>query len=409
MSRVRRETGVALVLLLALIGMVLTGVLLTTARGAIDPNAQDRVTALALGKARDALIARAAVDSNRPGGLPCPDINNSGTAALGGGCPSYIGRLPWRTLGLPDLRDGAGERLWYALTPAFRAHPSGGPINSDTSGQLTVNGLTPTSGVIAIVFAAGAPLGPQIRDVANANTAANYLEADNANGDAVYEQQAPSPGFNDRLLAITPDMFFPLIEKRVAREARLCLQAFAATTGNRLPWAAPITDTTNYADVANTYFGRIPKTLAATVSDLGAVAWPASAQPGITCFAAASWWDSWRSLLFYHVSDAHSPTGSGSCATGTCLAVRSNPNATGVEAVAIVAGRAFSANPAQFSGRSSNPTLVSNYLEIDPATGIDNANGATALIYAKSPQAVLIGTQFNDRVECLQESGAWPC
>jgi hypothetical protein len=24
-----------------------------------------------------------------------------------------MGRLPWKTLRLPDLRDGHGERLWY--------------------------------------------------------------------------------------------------------------------------------------------------------------------------------------------------------------------------------------------------------------------------------------------------------
>jgi hypothetical protein len=32
-----------------------------------------------------------------------------------------LGRLPWKTLGLPDLRDGDGERLWYAVSSATRA------------------------------------------------------------------------------------------------------------------------------------------------------------------------------------------------------------------------------------------------------------------------------------------------
>ncbi len=27
-----------------------------------------------------------------------------------------LGRLPWKTLGLPDLRDAFGERLWYAVS-----------------------------------------------------------------------------------------------------------------------------------------------------------------------------------------------------------------------------------------------------------------------------------------------------
>ena len=49
-----------------------------------------------------------------------------------------IGRLPWKTFGLPDLRDGSGERLWYALSPNFRDNPSVSPLNSDTRGSITV-------------------------------------------------------------------------------------------------------------------------------------------------------------------------------------------------------------------------------------------------------------------------------
>ena len=30
------------------------------------------------------------------------------------------GRLPWKTLAIPDLRDGAGERLWYAVSVRFK-------------------------------------------------------------------------------------------------------------------------------------------------------------------------------------------------------------------------------------------------------------------------------------------------
>jgi hypothetical protein len=118
---------VAVLLLLGVSALIYT--LATPANRTIE---SDRITAAALAQAKDALIGRAAADDNRPGSLPCPDFDNGtinplntsndGTADLLNGieCPSYIGRLPWRTLGLPDLRDGSGERLWYALSRAFR-------------------------------------------------------------------------------------------------------------------------------------------------------------------------------------------------------------------------------------------------------------------------------------------------
>ncbi|HKA39330.1 MAG TPA: hypothetical protein VKD25_06155, partial [Burkholderiales bacterium] len=147
----------------------------------------DRVTHDALAQAKAGLIAYAAVDANRPGSLPCPDTNNDGSAETfsGSECPSYIGRLPWRTLGLPDLRDGNGERLWYAVTREFARNPSCGstcPLNTDTKGTLAITGVSPAADVIAIVFAAGPSVGTQIRSAANQNNVAHYLEGGNETG-----------------------------------------------------------------------------------------------------------------------------------------------------------------------------------------------------------------------------------
>src|SRR6185436_20415405 len=112
------QRGAALIVMLALVGIVAVALVLKVGYAAGDRTGRDTKTALALGQARDALIARAAMDVNRPGSLPCPDTDNDGAAELFAGvnCPAYVGRLPWRTLGLPDLRDGAGERLWYAVS-----------------------------------------------------------------------------------------------------------------------------------------------------------------------------------------------------------------------------------------------------------------------------------------------------
>ena len=191
-SREIQQRGIALIVVLALLGL-LVGVLVVGFTGDLArQNKKQQQTTDALAKAKEALIGRAASDSSIPGSLPCPDlmtnilgnVPNDGIADLflGTNCPSYIGRLPWRTLGLPDLRDASGERLWYALSPNFRDHPSASPLNSDTTGQLTITGAAAASNVIAIVFAPGPVVGSQVRDGANQNAVTNYLEGGNETG-----------------------------------------------------------------------------------------------------------------------------------------------------------------------------------------------------------------------------------
>jgi len=139
---------------------------------------RQRKTALALGTAHEALIAYAVAVkpdtyAKRPGDLPCPDLDNDGDAELTCSSASQrIGRLPWKTLRLPDLRDGDGERLWYALSTRFKRATvnqcpiAGGPncLNSDTGGTLTVrdssgamlhDGTNAASGAIAVIIAPG--------------------------------------------------------------------------------------------------------------------------------------------------------------------------------------------------------------------------------------------------------------
>lgn len=194
-------------------------------------NRQAAQTAQALAEAKAALIGRAASDTAPgmpqplPGSLPCPDINNDGIAdtTTGGGgivCVEYLGRLPWKTLGLADIRDGSGERLWYALSQNFRDSPVNVHINSTTAGQLNITGSMSTNQAIAIIIAPGPALAGQIRDSANQNHPSNYLEGSNALGgiNTNYISGPPSPTFNDHLLPITSRDLFSVVEKRVAAE-----------------------------------------------------------------------------------------------------------------------------------------------------------------------------------------------
>ena len=126
---VRGQRGAALLLLLLMLVIASTYIMVT--RLQVNASAAERAQhdALVLAQARDALIGYAAKDSNRPGELPCPDFNNDGQILItddysGSNCKTLVGWLPWKTLGLPDLHDSSGERLWYALSDDFHANSS---------------------------------------------------------------------------------------------------------------------------------------------------------------------------------------------------------------------------------------------------------------------------------------------
>jgi hypothetical protein len=279
-SSARRQRGAALIVFATVLVLGALSMLVASLNRATGITERDKKTAEALAQAKAALIARAVTDANMPGSLPCPDlvttfgtnVPNDGIADMlvGNNCPSYIGRLPWRTLGLPDLRDGSGERLWYALSTNFRDDDSAQPLNSDTPGQLTLKdpaGNTIESNVVAIVFAPGPVVGNQLRDAANADNVANFLEGENANGDTTYVSGPATNAFNDRLMAISGDSLLPQVERVVGKRFRdlPLLNTYYATWG-AFPFAAPFVDpslsftdpSTPFIGVANTYGGLLP-------------------------------------------------------------------------------------------------------------------------------------------------------
>jgi type II secretory pathway pseudopilin PulG len=165
------------IIVVAVLGLILATLFIMSGR-ADDAGARDRVTLLALVQAKEGLIAYAVsaqpdTYAKRPGDFPCPDLDNDGDAEIT--CfyaNQRIGRLPWKTLRLPDLRDGHGERLWYALSTTFQRKTfnqcptPGGPacLNSDTRGTLTVrnsggivvlDGSSAAGGAIVVLLAPG--------------------------------------------------------------------------------------------------------------------------------------------------------------------------------------------------------------------------------------------------------------
>ncbi len=234
-----QQRGALLILLVIALGILAVTLfvgMLTSSEIQIE---RDKKTAAALVEAKAALIGYAASDPNRPGELPCPDYNGDGQITIAGDytgskCKSYTGRLPWKNLGLPDLRDGYGEQLWYAVSVNFRAN-STVPLNSDVPGQLSIGGISPANNVIAIVFAPGPPLSGQIRDAAHINDPASYLEGNNALGgsNTNFTTANVSSTFNDRLLPITNGNLFPVVEKRIANIIMGTGTGSTSTTGLR--------------------------------------------------------------------------------------------------------------------------------------------------------------------------------
>ncbi|GMV55577.1 MAG: hypothetical protein AMXMBFR6_13820 [Betaproteobacteria bacterium] len=241
-------------------------------------------------------------DQDRPGDLPCPDLDGDGETEIShcgkanGTDPARprLGWLPWKTLGLPEPRDGSGERLWYAVATTFKNNLRAPPINSDTRGTISVRNALGNlihdgrtgSGVVAVIIAPGAALVradglAQVRNAAHASDARHYLDkapGDNAEDNAdLADQDADNDGLadgndgfitgpiadaqgrplvNDRIVVITRDELLAAVERRVAAEARECLTHYASLHG-RHPWPAPIASNERLG-LPGVRFGRLP-------------------------------------------------------------------------------------------------------------------------------------------------------
>lgn len=288
--------GIVLILMLTVIVLIASTVAVSLVGSEAPRLRNERSTEDALAIAKEGLIAYAASDDNRPGELPCPDTNNNGRVDVGvdtagANCTQLVGRLPWFTLGLPDLRDGSGERLWYALSDNFHAGDTA-KLNSDTPGQLSVTGSVPAAYVVAVVFAPGPVLstvGQDRSSTANQNQAANYLEGTNATSATNFVAASASTTFNDRLLAIRPEEIFHPIEKRVARELRPLISKYLSDWG-RYPfpgtWSQPATQA-DFKGAAGSAEGLLPVTGDSSFVSWGPGTITASASGGGVCVVNA--------------------------------------------------------------------------------------------------------------------------
>lgn len=238
---IKHQHGAA-VMLLILFLLIGIGIAFATAMSPkiVEEHKQLR-TQQALEAAREALLAYAVGDNERPGELPCPDVDNDGKImaadGVAGGCASLRGWLPWYLLGLGDIRDGDSERLWYVLSDTFRPYgsvPPGLPLNSDTQTDLMIYGADPVDPdvaysfpqIAAIIISPGEPLSnnelnrtfDQLMGGSAEDVVASYLEMRNSDADiTTYTKRPQSSSFNDELIIITVNQIMKYVENRTKK------------------------------------------------------------------------------------------------------------------------------------------------------------------------------------------------
>lgn len=213
-----KRQGAVLMLMLTILVIGAAALLVGSLSRSAAQIERDQKTADALAQAKEALIGYAVTyrDNNHPnevwGYLPLPDLGSSrnGTTQEGNAAANFsgntknltvIGRFPWRTLGLPPLRDGQGGCLWYAVSGSFQNTQKADVLNWDSLGHFDVyssngisSGTVSTTGgdyvqhPVAIIFSANAVLQKQDRQASTTDTvstcggnydARNYLDSFN--------------------------------------------------------------------------------------------------------------------------------------------------------------------------------------------------------------------------------------
>jgi hypothetical protein len=409
--RIRQQRG--LILLLAIIALLFIGgaayFLSADRSGSSVKLDRDVITTKALAVAKDALLAYTISRDDyssfsRPGEFPCPTIVPPSDLTYGvanNSCTTIprIGRLPWLTLGIPELLDGYGEPLWYSLSGNFK--PSGTvAINSNSVGQLIVYGAdgasVQESEAVVVIFSAGSQIAGQNRtsamslcsttsSIIAANVcAANYLEAfagkNNATNSGPYTFGNGTSTFNDRGAVITTADFIPQIENRIAINLKKTVDAYYQLNGF-YPYAAYYSDIkqplsnapASRSDQANcaqgVFSGRLPeyindmlkKPLLPNIPCSGYLQeWPGTASSN----SMPAWFfiNNWHTTIFYAVAKQYVQgitRGANPCSiAGNCLTVDGD---SAVQAVFILPGVRL---PTQIRPTSTPAPNVSSGLDI---------------------------------------------
>lgn len=374
---ITRARGFVLMAAVLLLGMVGMAVLLSSLSSTNMATQQSLRTQLALKEAKEAVLGYILLDAPnttpKPGSIPCPDRNNDNTSdrydyAFGNCIDSvYVYRFPGKEFRTGELRDSANEKLWYAISPMFRAG-STEPLNSSlTPPTLRIDDQ---GEYVAVILAAGAPLAGQART--DATLRSHFLESDNASASAAFVTGVKNAfkdiPFNDLVIGITKQEWSDTLLRRVSAE--IVKSLVDHRLGVFYPWPTPLVN-------ANAVLAaRLPSPPDSPTPWMGVEGTPHGLLPARMLWPPVSeddpWpkkqpWQSkndWHQLFYYIVAPAFAPGGDGICNTPSdCLTLKSGgTETTNIKALVVYAG-------ARLDGQS-RPGSVADYLE-----GEENRDG----------------------------------
>lgn len=198
----QKPSGFSLVemaIVLAIVALLLGG-LLPTISGQIEQQRR-KETSKYMDEVRDALLGYAVVN----GYLPCPAIDDNGTAAVT--CTttaSQIGKLPYKDLGMVD-KDASGSVLVYAVTKEFAN--SAVPFTLSTVGAANTMRVCTTAActanltnnAVAVIVSRGA----------NWAATPSADEAENTDPDTDFvSHDLVQNGFDDLVIWLSPNILF---------------------------------------------------------------------------------------------------------------------------------------------------------------------------------------------------------
>jgi type II secretory pathway pseudopilin PulG len=447
-SHFLKRKGAALMLMLIILVIGAATLLVSSLSHAAHQLEQNQVTNLALAQAKEALIGYAITYGDSHSGqvngfLPCPDnsegnVEGSVERTCGDKDISWLGRLPWKKLGLPMLRDADGECLWYAVSGSYKNSPKTDLMNWDKNGQfeiLNANGAIFATNVVAVIFAPGIALDHQNRksdgsapSCGGNYLASNYLDKDDVLNNAVLSGAVEamsqfrldaSPQINDRMILITKEDIWNALKRRndfmnklntMTLKVAECIANFGKNnsinsipdlTNKSLPWPAPLVlsaygDNDAYNDIKNLYAGRVPYRVDTSRTKSGNLISSAYllTSTGKNCPAPLEWaemypwWDNWKDHLFYALGNEFQPNTLPTLPCGNCLTAN---YAGQYAAVVIFAGQKLSASA------RLNQSSVIDYLESRNAGNLLAAKGI------EDYQADIGSSTFNDILYCIKQ------
>lgn len=367
----KKSAGAVLILMLAILLTAMTTAAIT--RLSLNRNSTERamVTAKALKDAREALLGYALrthqfAGNDLPlGTLPCPSTDGDGESNVSatGLCVSQRGLFPFQTLGLPELLDGSGNNLWYAVALEYTGPPGATLRNSSLLPTLRLDNLP----MAAVILAPEREVHLQQRTLSNPVLAApQYLEGENANNTlGTYsarlqdDENNSATNQNDMVASISAADFWGMIETVVALRVVENLQDYRATCAG-YPGAVPST-TSDTAGIPGRRFGFVP---------LNLVVCDGSTTPVINNLPQLIR-THWARMFYYEFCNPAIP----------CLELGDGPPN---DATAILLAPGI---PILEQNRTGTPPLLTHFFELENATENDQ-------IFSPTNPGVVNDTQF---------------